>query len=88
MWEQKGRTRAWLDEDPEKRIEEYRTDWCQTSGGSYTGSVDLLFEGKDQVTFTAPEVTQPETIHILLEAYDMALPRMTSYARFIITVVP
>ena len=32
--------------------------------------------------------TQPETIHILLEAYDMALPRMTSYARFIITVVP
>ena len=88
MWEQKGRTRAWLDEDPEKRIEEYRTDWCQTSGGSYTGSVDLLFEGKDQITFTAPEVTQPETIHILLEAYDMALPRMTSYARFIITVIP
>ena len=88
MWEQKGRTRAWLDEDPEKRIEEYRTDWCQTSGGSYTGSVDIRFEGKDQITFTAPKVTQPETIHILLEAYDMALPRMTSYARFIITVVP
>ncbi|MBO7324065.1 MAG: hypothetical protein J6U57_01395 [Bacteroidales bacterium] len=30
----------------------------------------------------------PQTIHVLLEAYDMALPRMTSYARFIVTVLP
>lgn len=88
MWEQKGRTRAWLENEPEKRIEEYRTDWCQTSGGSYAGAVDLRFDGKDRVVFTAPQVDEPETIHILLEAYDMALPRMTSYARFIVTVVP
>lgn len=88
MWEQKGRTRAWLDSNPEQRIEEYRTDWCQTSGGSYRGDIDLIFDGKDQVHFTAPKVDKPETIHVLLEAYDMALPRMTSYARFIITVMP
>lgn len=88
MWEQKGRTKAWLEENPEKRIEEYRSDWCQMPGGSYTGSIDLVFEGKDQVHFVAPEVKSPQTIHVLLEAYDMALPRMTSYARFIVTVLP
>lgn len=88
MWEQKGRTKAWLEENPEKRIEEYRSDWCQMPGGSYAGHIDLVFEGKDQVHFVAPEVDSPQTIHVLLEAYDMALPRMTSYARFIVTILP
>lgn len=88
MWQQKGRTYEWLASNPEQRIEEYRTDWSQMTAGSYPGYVDLQFEGKDQVSFTAPEVDTPQTIHILLEAYDMALPRMTSYARYIITVKP
>ena len=88
MWQQKGRTRAWLDENPEARIEEYRTDWSQDIASSYNGFVDLQFVGKESVRFVAPEVDQPETIHIILEAYDMAVPRMTSYARFIVTVVP
>lgn len=88
MWQQKGRTRAWLEENPEARIEEYRTDWSQDIAGSYNGYVDLQFVGKEEVRFVAPEVDKPETIHIILEAYDMAVPRMTSYARFIVTVVP
>lgn len=88
MWQQKGRTRAWLEEDPEKRIEEYRTDWSQDPAGSYHGSIELKFEGKEQVRFIAPEVDEPQTIHIILEAFDMAVPRMTSYKRFIVTVVP
>ncbi|MBR5850784.1 MAG: DUF1593 domain-containing protein [Alistipes sp.] len=88
MWQQKGRTRAWLEEDPEKRLEEYRTDWCQDPAGSYSGSVDLQFLGKEAVSFVAPEVDQPETIHVILEAFDMAVPRLTSYARYIVTVVP
>ena len=88
MWQQKGRTRAWLDENPEARIEEYRTDWSQDQAGSFGGYIDLEFMGKESVRFIAPEVDKPETIHIILEAYDMAVPRMTSYARFIVTVVP
>lgn len=88
MWQQKGRTRAWLEEDPEKRIEEYRTDWSQDPAGSYRGSIELKFEGKEQVRFIAPEVDEPQTIHIILEAFDMAVPRMTTYKRFIVTVVP
>ncbi len=88
MWEQKGRTIEWLKADPEGRIEAYRTTWSQLPGGSWQQAVDLRPEGKCAVRFRAPEVSQPETIHILLEAYDMALPRMTSYARFIITVEP
>ena len=88
MWQQKGRTRAWLDEDPEKRIEEYRTDWSQDIAGSYKGNINLEFISKEQVRFIAPEVDEPQTIHIILEAYDMAVPRLTTYARFIVTVIP
>lgn len=88
MWQQKGRTKEWLLEDPEKRIEEYRTDWCQDPAGSYAGNINLEFLGKEAVRFIAPKVDKPETIHIILEAFDMAVPRMTSYSRFIITVVP
>ena len=50
---------------------------------------DLVFdEKKVTCSFVAPEVDKPQTIHILLEAFDMAIPRLTSYQRYIITVVP
>jgi hypothetical protein len=45
-------------------------------------------ETEAKAWFVAPQVTVPQTIHIILEAYDMAVPRLTSYARYIITVVP
>lgn len=38
--------------------------------------------------FTAPEVTQPETVHIILRLSDKGTPALASYRRIIVTVVP
>lgn len=89
MWEQKGRTLEMFKSNPSRFIERWRVGWSQMPASTYRGFVDLIFdEKKSACTFVAPEVSQPETIHILLEAYDFAVPRLTSYQRYIITVLP
>lgn len=89
MWEQKGRTRAQFLANPHKFVERWRAGFSQMPAGSYPGYVDLQFdEKKGTCHFIAPEVDKPQTIHILLEAYDMAIPRLTAYQRYIVTVVP
>lgn len=89
MWEQKGRTKEQFLANPQKFVAQWRTGWSQMPAGTYNGFVNLAFnEAKARCTFRAPRVDKPETIHILLEAYDMATPRLTSYQRYIITVTP
>lgn len=89
MWEQKGRTREMFLANPEKFIERWRTGWSQMHAGTYKGYVNLKFdEKKATCSFVAPQVDEPQTIHVLLEAFDMAIPRLTSYQRYIITVMP
>ena len=89
MWEQKGRTKEKFLENPQRFIERWRTGWSQMPSGSYHGYVDLKFdEKKATCSFIAPDVEEPQTIHILLEAFDMAIPRLTSHQRYIITVTP
>lgn len=89
MWKQKGRTKEKFLANPEKFIERWRTGWSQMHAGSYDGYVNLEFnEKKATCSFMAPEVEEPQTIHILLEAFDMTIPRLTSYQRFIVTVLP
>jgi hypothetical protein len=46
---------------------------------------------KSKISFVAPKVTSPSTIHMVLESSDRAqngVPSLTSFARFIITVTP
>lgn len=89
MWEQKGRTKEQFLANPEKYVARWRVGWSQMPAGTYNGFVDLIFnEAKPHCTFRAPKVNKPETIHILLEAYDMTTPRLTSYQRYIVTVTP
>lgn len=62
---------------------------CQACAKQEVTETARSWEGKPRViVMTDGEVDSPQTIHVLLEAYDMALPRMTSYARFIVTVLP
>lgn len=62
---------------------------CQACKHVEAPDTSRQWEGKPRViVMTDGEVDRPQTIHVLLEAYDMALPRMTSYARFIVTVLP
>lgn len=89
MWEQKGRTRDMFVANPSRFVERWRTGWSQLPAGTYQGFVDLRFNDKKaSCSFIAPEVSEPQTVHILLEAFDMAVPRLTAYQRFIVTVEP
>lgn len=61
-------------------------NWFQGKGGTYPGNIDLIFSGSDSIRFVAPQVTAPQTLHIIAEATDKGTPPLTSYARFVITV--
>ena len=90
MWAQKGITRKQVEANPEKYHTPWRVAWYQYPSGTYKDNVDLMYfnERDAQTWFVAPEVTEPKTIHVILEAYDMTAPRLTSYARYIVTVKP
>ncbi|MGN6423912.1 MAG: nucleoside hydrolase-like domain-containing protein [Asticcacaulis sp.] len=48
-----------------------------------SGAEDVYHAG-----FTAPVVTKPETVHIILKVTDKGMPSLTSYKRIIVTVLP
>jgi len=43
---------------------------------------------KPEASFTAPEVSRPEEIHIILEVTDTGTPALTRYQRVIVNVLP
>jgi hypothetical protein len=43
---------------------------------------------KSSAWFTAPRVSKPETIHIVLAVTDRGVPRLTRYQRVLVTVFP
>lgn len=97
IWESKGElltqagiTKEMVVANPQDYHETWGCGWSQYPGGTYQENVDLFFDPEDPATvkFIAPEVSQSQTIHIILEAYDMNTPRLTSYARYIVTVLP
>lgn len=90
MWSQKGITKEMVAANPQKCHVPWRSGWYQYLVGTYREYIDLYMgsERESKAWFVAPEVSEPKTIHIVLEAYDMTTPRLTSYARFIITVNP
>ena len=90
MWEQKGITKEQVAANPNKFTKQWRTGWYQYPSGTYKEDVYLVFgpENEAWMWFVAPEVSEQKTIHIILEAYDLTTPRLTSYARYIITVMP
>ena len=50
--------------------------------------VKIQDKNRRQAHFIAPEVSQPETIHIILAVTDHGDPPLTRYQRVIITVIP
>ena len=94
LFEQQGMTYAMFKErvaaDPSvvARFSGVTVSWYQYQSGTYPGSVDLIYRGGNSVSFVAPEVDVPHTLHFIAEATDRGTPPLTSYARFIITVLP
>jgi hypothetical protein len=56
--------------------------------GSYDGQVRIENNTAQESHFTAPKVTSPRTIHIILEVHDDGKPSLYSYRRVIVTVKP
>lgn len=55
--------------------------------GSYPETIDITPENSASVWVTAPEVTEEQTAHFILEVTDHGTPALTSYRRVIVTVV-
>jgi hypothetical protein len=62
--------------------------WQYKEAGSYDGLVELQNSENAKLCFKAPQVSQPETIHIIFQVTDDGSPVLDSYQRIIITVEP
>lgn len=62
--------------------------WIYKDAGTYEGLVTLQDTDKKTLSFVAPKVNKMETIHVILEVKDNALPALVSYKRIIVTVKP
>jgi len=62
--------------------------WQYQEAGSYKNMVKVDHPGGKRISFVAPSVEKPETIHMILEVQDRATPSLYSFQRLIITVRP
>jgi hypothetical protein len=56
--------------------------------GTYTGKVDVGVENAPSLWMTAPRVSKPETIQLILRVTDKGDPPLSRYARVVVTVAP
>jgi hypothetical protein len=56
--------------------------------GDYIGTISIQNSGAKETSFTTPEVSQTQKIHIILELKDDGEPNLYSYRRIIVTVEP
>lgn len=89
VFEQQGIDRVKFAPIAEKNWKKCEPYWWQfEEAGTYKGFIQLSKTDEAQLTFIAPKVDKPCTIHLILEVTDRAIPRLTSFNRVIITVVP
>lgn len=62
--------------------------WQYKEAGTYDGLVEIKGSDKATLSFKAPLVSKPETIHIIFQVTDNGKPVLDSYQRVIITVEP
>ena len=62
--------------------------WQYNEPGTYQGSVSITDAAKAQASFVAPGVSEPQTIHLILEVTDNGTPALKGYQRVIVTVNP
>jgi hypothetical protein len=56
--------------------------------GNYNGTISIRNSDAKEANFTAPEVSQTQKIHVILEVKDDGEPNLYSYRRIIVTVEP
>jgi len=66
-----------------------RFEWITyLEAGSLRRDVPLQGAGSSLVSFTAPEVERPETLHLVLQLTDAGEPPLTRYRRVVLTIQP
>lgn len=73
--------------DPDQDLLHYNW-YFYPEEGSYPGTPPPLNAKGDMASFTAPKVSSPQTLHVILEVTDNGTPALTSYKRFVVTVKP
>lgn len=89
--EQKGVDKAKFFENTKKRPQKFETAWWQFyEAGTCPIHVDLQTnpDNPNQVSFTAPAVTEPQTLHLVFQTTDNNKMGLTGFARVIVTVLP
>jgi hypothetical protein len=81
------RLRAGASRDPDGHTLARRW-FVYKEAGSFEGEIPLKGQTTDTVEFHAPEVTEPRTVHVVLEVTDHGQPALTVYRRAIITLQP
>lgn len=68
----------------------YSVSWWQYSeADTYEGIVETFIDPlSSKISFVAPTVNKPRTIHMILEVKDHGSPPLTAFKRVIITVLP
>jgi len=56
--------------------------------GSYGGPLEIRDAGRPRAAFTAPKVTEPATIHVILTVTDVGAPALTRYRRLVFNLLP
>lgn len=56
--------------------------------GSYRGNVEIQKDGSIVAQLIAPQVSQPQTIHVIIEVKDSGRPALFAYRRMVLTVQP
>lgn len=62
--------------------------WQYREVGTYDKHVQLADVDKRVISFVAPGVDEPKTIHIIVEAKDDGVPSLVGYQRIVVTVEP
>jgi len=62
--------------------------WQYNEPGTYQGTVAIEDTTAAKTSFIAPGVSEPQTIHLILEVTDNGTPALKGYQRVIVTVNP
>jgi hypothetical protein len=73
--------------DPDGDALTYRW-WQYIEAGSLRGGIALKHFDTARVSFVAPDVVEPRTLHVILEVQDSGSPSLTGYRRIVFTITP
>ncbi len=71
--------------DPDDDGVSYRW-FIYKEAGTFGGDVRIEDSASPEAWFLAPSVTEPASLHVILEVWDDGQPRLCAYRRIIVTI--